>query len=131
MFPAGRYGRRRAVRRRRPWLVGLLALALVATLGLISVRLYEQYGDPEYRAKVITYTDITDRQVVVDFEVTVPAGGAAVCVLRARSRDGATVGQEEVRVAAAPGQRHSRVRHLMITTGRPLVGEVLRCRPAD
>ena len=47
------------------------------------------------------YTDITDTQVLVDFRVTVPAGGSAVCVLRARARDGAEVGREEVTVTAA------------------------------
>ncbi|MFY1673098.1 DUF4307 domain-containing protein [Plantactinospora sp. WMMB334] len=131
VFPPGRYGRRRAPRRRRPWVSALLAVALVAALGAVSYRLYRQYGDPNYDAQVITYTEITDTQVVVDFRVTVPAGGSAVCVLRARSRDGAEVAREQVRVTAEPGQRHLTVRHRLVTTGRPLLGEVLRCHPAD
>lgn len=130
VFPPGRYGRRRAARRRRPWLAGLLVVALAVLLGLVATRLYHQYGDPNYRAEVITYDQITDRQVVIDFRVTVPAGGSATCVLRARSRDGAEVGQEEVRVTAAPGDEHVETRHRLATTGRPLLGEVLRCRPA-
>lgn len=131
VFPPGRYGRRRSDRRSRPWLVVLLALALVAVLGLISVRLYRLYGDPNYDAQVITYTGITDRQVVIDFRVTVPAGGSAVCVVRARSRDGAEVGRTEVRVDAPDGERHVTTRHTLATTARPMIGEVLRCRPAD
>lgn len=73
VFPAGRYGRRRAPggKRRRTMLAALVLLALVATLTVISVRLYRQYGDPVYDAQVITYTDITDNQVLVDFRVTV------------------------------------------------------------
>lgn len=71
VFPPGRYGRRREPRR-RPVLTALLGLALVAALGTIVVRMYQQYGDPEYDANVITYTDITDSQVLIDFQVTVP-----------------------------------------------------------
>ncbi len=130
VFPPGRYGHRRAHRRRRPWVSALLAVALLAVLGAVSYRLYRQYGDPNYDAQVITYTEITDSQLVLDFRVTVPAGSSATCVLRARSKDGAEVAREEVRVTAEPGQRHVTARHLLATTARPILGEVLRCRPA-
>jgi hypothetical protein len=131
VFPPGRYGRRRAARRRRPWIPALLAAVLIAVMVVVSFRLYRQYGDPSYDAQVITYTEITDSQVVIDFQVTVPEGGAAVCLLRARSKDGVEVGHEEVRVVAGPGQRHVTVRHRLATTARPILGEVLRCRPAN
>ncbi|MGW0432975.1 DUF4307 domain-containing protein [Micromonospora sp. NPDC003197] len=131
IFPPGRYGRRRATRRGRPWLAGLAAVGLVAAMGLVSVRLYQQYGDPLYDPEVITYTDITDTQIMVKFQVTVPPGGAADCVLRARSRDGAEVAREQVRVTAAAGQEHLIVQHRLATTGEAFLGEVLRCRAAD
>jgi hypothetical protein len=108
----------------------VLAVAVLATLGLVSARLYRMYGDPNYQAEVITYTEITDAQVVVDFRVTVPAGGSAICVVRARSRDGVEVGRQEVPVTAPAGERHVTVRHRLATTGRPLLAEVPRCRPA-
>jgi hypothetical protein len=131
VFPADRYGRRRAPRRRRPWLSTLLAIALVAVLGLAAVRLYRQYGDPAYDAQVITYTDITDTQLLLVFRVTVPPGGSAICMVRARSRDGAEVAREEVRVDAPPGETQPVVEHKLATTGLALLGEVLRCRAAD
>ncbi|SCL27916.1 protein of unknown function [Micromonospora nigra] len=130
VFPPGRYGRRREPGRRRPVLTTLLALAAVAALGLVSLRLYQQYGNPAYDAQVITYTEITDGQVVVDFRVTVPPGGSAVCLLRARDRDGAEVGRETVTVAAAQGEREIIARHRLATDSRPFIGEVVRCRPA-
>ncbi|MGR6317310.1 DUF4307 domain-containing protein [Micromonospora soli] len=130
VFPPGRYGRRRERGRRRPLLLVGLAAALLAVLGLVAAKLYDQYGDPEYRAEVITYTGITDTRVVVDFRVTVPPGGSATCLLRARSHDGAEVGQAEATVTARPGQRHVTARHEVPTTARPFIGEVLRCRPA-
>lgn len=131
VFPPGRYGRRRAERRQRPWLVWVLVSVLVATLSLMSLRLYRMYGDPNYTAEVITYTEITDSQILVDFRVTVPAGGSAVCVLRARSFDGAEVAREEVTVTAPPGEKRPTARHRLATTARPMLGEVLRCRAAD
>lgn len=131
VFPPGRYGRRRDPRRQRRWPLALLLVVTVALGALVTVRLYRQYGDPNYRAQVITYQDITDSQVVVRFQVTVPPGGSAVCLVRARSRDGAEVGHEEVRVTAPPGERQVSATHRLATTARPLVGEVLRCRPAE
>ncbi|MDG4793236.1 DUF4307 domain-containing protein [Micromonospora sp. WMMD1082] len=130
VFPPGRYGRRRAPRRRRPVLAALLVVAVVATLTVVSVRLYRQYGDPAYDAQVISYGDITDSEVVIDFRVNLPDGGAAVCVLRARDHAGAEVAREEVPVSAVEGQRHVTVRHRLVTSARPFIGEVVRCRPA-
>lgn len=129
VFPPGRYGRRREARRRRPVVLALVLVALVAAGSLLALRLYRMYGDPNYDAQVITYTDITDTQVVVVFRVTVPKGGSAICLVRARSRDGAEVGRADVRVDAAPGQKQSTVTHRLATGGRPMIGEVLRCRP--
>ncbi|MEV4488806.1 DUF4307 domain-containing protein [Micromonospora coxensis] len=130
VFPPGRYGRRREPGRRRPVLVWLMVAAVVAGLSLVALQQYARYGDPDYDAEVITYTDITDTGVRVDFRVTVPEGGTAVCLLRARSHDGAEVGREEVPVDAAPGERHLTVQHRVATTARPFIGEVVRCRPA-
>ncbi|MEH0819032.1 MULTISPECIES: DUF4307 domain-containing protein [unclassified Micromonospora] len=129
-FPPGRYGRRREQGRRRPLLVWLLVAVLVAGLGLVAAQLYARYGDPTYDAKVITYTDVTDTGVSVDFRVTLPESGTAVCVLRARSHDGAEVGRDEVAVSARPGERHGTFQHRITTTARPFIGEVIRCRPA-
>ncbi|TDB74635.1 DUF4307 domain-containing protein [Micromonospora sp. KC723] len=129
VFPPGRYGRRREPGRRRPLLVGVLVAVLAGVLVLAATRLYARYGDPNYDAQMITYAEITDTGVRVDFRVTLPAGGSAVCLLRARSHDGAEVGRDEVPVTAAPGERHLTVRHRITTTGRPFIGEVVRCRP--
>lgn len=128
VFPPGRYGRRREPRR-RPWLVALLVAAVVAAGLALSVRLYQQYGDPAYDAQVVRY-EIADTQVKVEFRVTVPAGGSATCVLRARSRDGAEVGKAEVRVDAPPGETQPVTTYSLATTARPVIGEVVRCRAA-
>ncbi|MBO4162924.1 MULTISPECIES: DUF4307 domain-containing protein [Micromonospora] len=130
VFPPGRYGRRREPGRRRPALSWALVAVLIAGLVLAATQLYQRYGDPEYRPEVITYTDASDTGVRVDFRVTVPEGGSAVCLVRARSHAGVEVGHEEVTVTASPGQRHVTARHRVATTERPFIGEVVRCRPA-
>jgi len=128
--PPGRSGRRREPGRRRPVLLALTVAVLLAVLGLGAAKLYYQYGDPEYQGEMISYSDITDSRVTVDFRVTVPPGGSATCLLRARSHDGAQVGSIETTVSAEPGQRHIRTRQEVPTSARPFIGEVLRCRPA-
>ncbi|MEU5549635.1 DUF4307 domain-containing protein [Micromonospora sp. NPDC047793] len=130
VFPPGRYGRRRTPGRRRRLLTTLLVVTVLVALTAVSFRLYRQYGDPAYDAQVITYGEITDQQVVVNFRVNLPAGGSAVCALRARDHAGAEVAREEVPVTAADGQRSVTVRHSLATSARPFIGEVVRCRPA-
>ncbi|MER7166521.1 DUF4307 domain-containing protein [Micromonospora sp. NPDC000207] len=129
-FPSGRYGRRRDPRRGRgrPLLIGLAVAVVVAGLTLVSIQQYRMYGDPTYDAEVITYTEITDDQILVDFRVTVPEGGSAICTLRARDKDGFEVAREQVTVNAPPGEQHLTARHRLTTTSRPFIGEVMRCR---
>jgi hypothetical protein len=128
VFPPGRYGRRRDGRR-HILVPALFAVALTAILVLVSVKLYRQYGDPTYDAQVIRYTGVTETQVTVDFFVTVPAGGSATCLLRARSYDGAEVGRRTVTVTAPDGERRATASEPVPTTARPFIGEVLRCGP--
>lgn len=129
MFPPGRYGRRRAPRRNRPWLVALLATVAVLAGMIVTVRLYTLYGDPTYDPKVITYTEATADGILIDFSVTVPPGGSATCLVRARSRDGAEVGRDQVTVHAEPGERQIRTRYRLATDGQAFLGEVVRCQP--
>jgi len=75
---------------------------------------------------VVSYTGITDDQVVIKFRVRLPDGEGAVCGVRARSRDGAVVGRAEVPVEAG----RTEVTYRLATTARPFVGEVTRCRAA-
>ncbi|MEV4410860.1 DUF4307 domain-containing protein [Catellatospora sp. NPDC049609] len=129
-WPAGRYGRRRERRGlSRP---AVLALAAVAALvfTLIGVRLYSAYGDGDYTASVTKFDEITDTQVVVTFLIRMPADGEAVCLVRARDKNGAEVGQQEVAVRPGPEPERTMVTHRLVTTARPVTGEVKGCHPA-
>lgn len=136
-FPAGRYGRRRDPRR---WGGGRLRVAVVAfaVLGVVlagtavAYSLTQQYGPGRaYDPRVERFYDVTDEHVVVEFSVRVPEGETAVCAVRARDRDGAEVGREEVRVDPPTGDIYARVEHRLATTQRPVTGEVQRCWRAD
>ena len=133
-FPPGRYGRRRAPRRGPRWVRLAMLVALVtavAAVGTISAREFAtQYGPGRaYHPTVERFYDITDRQVVVEFTVRVPAGETAVCAVRARAGHGAEVGRQEVRVVPEPGADRTRVVHRLTTSERPVTGEVQRCWP--
>ena len=129
VFPPGRYGRRRDPdRQRRPlWILAIVTAVVTLAVGWTY---YRQYGDSSYDATVTRYTDITDTGVRIDFTVRVPEGGAAICVLRARSYDGAEVGRIEYAVPAVAGSSSLTATTVVPTTARPHIGEVVSCRAA-
>jgi hypothetical protein len=130
MFPAGRYGRRRASRRGPRWVAGAcLAVVVVVTVAL-AWRLYSQYGDPTYDANVTRVTESTDTFVTVEFAVNLPPGGAATCTVRARAVNGDEVGLAKVDVAAPPGETRVSVSYRLSTKGPVRAVDVPGCSPA-
>jgi hypothetical protein len=130
VFPPGRYGRRRDGRRH--WLLPVVFGVLVLAVSLLAaVRLYRQYGDPDYDARIVGWSDVTPARMTIEFTVRVPAGGAAVCVLRARTYDGAEVGRREVTVSATGDATQIRARENVPTSTAAAVGDVVRCRPPE
>ncbi|MEU7907833.1 DUF4307 domain-containing protein [Actinoplanes sp. NPDC049118] len=129
VFPPGRYGWRRDGRRR---LFAPIALAVVVAVavGFLAVRLYGRYGDPDYNAQIVGWSDVTESRITVEFTVRVPPGGSATCGLRARNFDGAEVGRATVTVTAEGSARNIEARETVPTTARAAVGEVLRCAAA-
>lgn len=130
VFPPGRYGRRRATagQRRHRWVVWLLA-GLVAVGGVgIAIKLYDQYAEAPYRARVIRVTELTDTKVTFTFEVVKPAGQGAICTVLAHTRDGLEVGRAEVTLAPGPDER-TEITYTLPTTQRAVTGEVPGCGP--
>ena len=111
----------------------IVALALVIALCvLISIRLYGQYGQPDYDGQIVRWTDVTTTRMTIDFTVRVPAGGSATCFLRARTYAGATVGSRTVTVTARDHNTTIEASEPVATTEQAAVGEVVRCaRPTD
>lgn len=131
VFPPGRYGHRRAPgRRRRIVPIVLAALVLVASV-LITVRLYDRWGQTDYESKIVGWSDDSAARLTIEFEVRVPAAGTATCVLRARSYDGAEVGLREVQVTNPGATASIRAREDVPTSARASHGDVVRCRAAS
>jgi hypothetical protein len=130
VFPPGRYGRRRSGRRFPAVPVIVLAVVIAASV-LLTVKLYQRFGQTEYQGQIVGWQDPTDKVLVIKFTVSVPAGGSAECVLRARDFGGNEVGRRTVTLRAAAGATKIDAEESVPTTGRASVGDVLRCQPAD
>ncbi|MEV7624518.1 DUF4307 domain-containing protein [Actinoplanes sp. NPDC089786] len=131
VFPPGRYGHRRTPGARRrivPIVFGVLVL--VASV-LLTVQLYGRYGQTDYQSRIVGWSKDSDTRLTVEFEVRVPAGGTATCVLRARSYDGAEVGRREVRVANPGAEGPITAREDVPTRARASHGDVVRCRASS
>lgn len=126
VFPPGRYGRRRDGRRRL-LLPALLAVLVGIAAVFLVVRLYGQYGDPDYDAQIVGWTEVTDKQITVRFTVRVPAGGSAKCGLRALDYNQAEVGRTTVTVTAKDSATSIDASEVVPTTARAAVGQVVRC----
>ena len=126
-FPPGRYGRRRAERRPRRWLAGLiLGLVLAASVG-IGYRLYEQYGSPDRAPRILAETERTATHVTIRFEVRGRDGKRpTVCLVRARAADGLVIGSAEVPVPA--GTRVVQT-YTLVTTQRAFAVDIPNCWP--
>ena len=61
VFPPGRYGHRREpAPPRRRWTTVIVAAVVVAAMVGISIKMFQQYGQPEYAPQVRRYFDVTD-----------------------------------------------------------------------
>jgi hypothetical protein len=125
-YPPGRYGRRREHRPPRKWRVAVAAVVVIAAALAITVRLFQQYGQPEYDPQVRRYFDVADNGISVEFEVRKPADKVGTCIVRARGASGEEVGKADV---DAPLGGRVLVTYRLATSQRPVVVEVPRCGP--
>src|SRR5689334_20225502 len=129
VFPPGRYGHRREGRRRPVVPIIMLVIVLAASV-LVSVKLYQRYGQTDYQAQIIGWQP-ADTTMTIKFTVKVPAGRPAECLLRARDYGGSEVGRRTVVVKPADASATSiEADETVPTTKRGSVGDVLGCQPA-
>jgi hypothetical protein len=130
VFPPGRYGRRRDGRRRPIVPIVVLALVVAASV-LLSVKLYQRFGQTDYQAQIVGWQPTTDTTMTIKFTVKVPAGKSAECVLRARDYGGNEVGRRTVVVKPADASATAiEADEPVTTTKRGSVGDVVGCQPA-
>ena len=125
--PAARYGRRRLSVYARRWIViGLTVLIL--SLGVaVAVLGYQRLGTAAVGGTLSGYRIVDDETVSVTFTVTrTGPSQPAVCILRARSKDGSETGRREVLVPPST-QKSVQVTAIVKASRPPVIGDVYGC----
>ena len=130
MFPPGRYGHRREPAGRRRLLPILVLVLVLAASVLLTVKLYDRYGDPDYQSRIVGWTTVSDTKLTVQFAVRVPKNGTAECGLRARAYDGTDVGRTTTKVSNPGPTGEVRGTADVTTSERASAGDVVRCHAA-
>lgn len=124
-LPEGRYGRRAPSARRR-WAVPV-GLILATLLGLaVAVIGYRNLGTTPIQGSALSFTLLPGNAVQLRLSVIRDdPSQAAVCIVRARSRDGEETGRKEVYVPPAAGP--VMVSTVVHTSRAPVTAEVYGC----
>ncbi|MGB0436336.1 MAG: DUF4307 domain-containing protein [Mycobacterium sp.] len=125
--PAARYGRQRLTRRaRRRIAIGLTALVLVAGVAIAAVA-FVRFGAGNVRGELGAYRILDEGTVEVTASVTRDdPSQPAVCIVRARSYDGAETGRREVLVPPS-AQKTVQVVAIVKTSRPAVVGDIYGC----
>jgi hypothetical protein len=116
---AARYGTDRP-RRGGVALAVVVGVVFVAIVGYVTWRL----AAPAVQANVIRFTDVSDTEAEVTFEVHRTGSSATTCVIRAQGIDHADVGYATT-VTITPGRDYVQLDVPLATSSRPLTVEVL------
>lgn len=120
-LPEGRYGPRRGARHSR-W-AAALGMTVAALVGLLAAMIgYRNLAEVPVQGERLSFELLEPNAVSLRFEVVRDEPGRpAVCVVRARSRDGEETGRKEVYVPPAAGPAGLTVLTTVIRTSRPPV----------
>jgi Domain of unknown function (DUF4307) len=123
-LPEGRYGRRAGTSPR--WAIPA-GLVIAVLLGLaVAVIGYRNLGTTPIQAQTVSFTLLPGNAAQLRFNVVrKDPSQAAVCIVRARSRDGEETGRKEVYVPPSAGPI---VLSTVVQTSRPpVVADVYGC----
>ena len=125
--PAARYGRQRLNRRSRRRIAVILSLAIVAAGVALALVAYQRLGTSEIKGELGGYELIDGETVQVTISVTrQDPSRPAVCIIRAKSIDGAEVGRRELLIPPST-QKTVQVEAIVKSTRQAVVGDVYGC----
>ncbi|TPG35899.1 DUF4307 domain-containing protein [Mycolicibacterium hodleri] len=125
--PAARYGRQRLNRRSRRRIAAILSLVIVAAGVALALVAYQRLGTSEIKGELGGYELMDGETVQVTISVTrQDPSRPAVCIIRAKSIDGAEVGRRELLIAPSK-QATVQVNALVKSTRQAVVGDVYGC----
>lgn len=125
--PSDRYGSTREPGRRPKWLLwALFAFVAIAGVG-VAVAAYNKFAVHEIDSTAISFDLVDESTLSIRFTVTRDdPSDAAVCIVRARSKDGSETGRREVLVP--PAQDGTIELTAPIRTSRPpAMGDIYGC----
>ncbi|OBI84665.1 DUF4307 domain-containing protein [Mycobacterium sp. E740] len=125
--PAARYGRQRLSRRHRRWAaIGFTVVALAVGVG-VAIVAFGRLGNEEVKGELGAYELVDAETVSVTISVTrQDPSRPVVCILRARSIDGAETGRREVLVSPST-QETVHVTALVKASRQPVMGDIYGC----
>lgn len=106
-----------------------MALGVLTTLVLIglAVLAYQRFEGVDVEGKMVAYQVLDDQTAEVTISVTRKNPATpVVCIVRARSRDGAETGRREVLIGPSDA-RTVQVTAIVKSYTRPLVGDIYGC----
>ncbi|MCV7419643.1 DUF4307 domain-containing protein [Mycobacterium yunnanensis] len=125
--PAARYGRQRLAVGSRRRLVAVLFVVIVAVGVALALVAYQRLGTGEVKGDLGGYRLVGDDGVEVTISVTrQDPSRPVVCIVRARSVDGAEVGRREILVPPSTAET-VQVEAVVSATRPPVVGDVYGC----
>ena len=125
--PAARYGRQRLSRRsRRWWAIGLTVVVLLAGV-VIAIVASQRLGSGDVQGELGGYQIVDNETLSVTIKVTrADPSRPVVCIVRAKSIDGAETGRREVLVPPS-SQATVNVTTRVKATRPPVVADVYGC----
>lgn len=125
--PASRYGREPVPARTRQRIIAVLAALVVLVTLAAAVRAYQRFEGKDVEGSTAAYKVIDDRTVSVTISVTrKDPARPVVCIVRARSADGAETGRREIVVAPAQAKT-VQVSTTVTAFRRPVMGDIYGC----
>lgn len=125
--PAARYGRQRVSRRTRRLVAAVLAGGVVVAGVILAIVASQRLGTQEVEGELGAYRIIDDRTVEVTVSVTrEDPSRPAVCIVRARSKDGSETGRREILVPPSE-QSTVQVTTVVEASKPPVIGDVYGC----
>jgi hypothetical protein len=101
---------------------------VVVLVGLVVAYLaYQRFSVQDVEGKALTFDLVDDETISIGFSVTrADPQQEAVCIVRARSRDGSDTGRREVLVPGSSDQE-VQLTTVLRTSQPPAVGDVYGC----
>jgi hypothetical protein len=123
--PESRYGRQRSGRNRT--LIAAVTVLAIAVGVVVATVLYQRWGSNDVTGEMAGYRLIDNQTVEVTVTVTrSDPSQPAVCIVRARSKDGAETGRREL-VVGPSEESTVQVTAEVKTTRPPVIGDVYGC----